>query len=137
MTVNLKRLPLFFLAFCTAIAILLILYPSLVEIGVGITILLFGILNLEKGFKIFTEGPLRTLLRRSTNNLFKSIKKKHKHQTNLALASKQKLKNASANKTRKTQNATKNDKRPAPAHCHFGPWHSPFIFILRFICKSD
>jgi phosphate:Na+ symporter len=51
----------------------LIIYPSLVDIGVGITILLFGILNLEKGFKIFTEGPIRIILRRSTNNLFKSI----------------------------------------------------------------
>jgi phosphate:Na+ symporter len=35
--------------------------------------LLFGILNLENGFKIYTEGPLRKILRKSTNNLFKSI----------------------------------------------------------------
>ncbi len=73
MRVNLQRIPVFFLAFCLAIAIVLILYPSLVDIGVGVTILLFGILNLEKGFKIFTEGPLRLILRKSTNNLFKSI----------------------------------------------------------------
>ena len=73
MTVNLQRIPVFFFSFCLAIAIVLILYPSLVDIGVGVTILLFGILNLEKGFKIFTEGPLRIILRRSTNNLFKSI----------------------------------------------------------------
>jgi phosphate:Na+ symporter len=73
MTVSLRRIPLFFLAFCIAIVVVLIIYPSLVDIGVGITILLFGILNLEKGFKIFTEGPIRIILRRSTNNLFKSI----------------------------------------------------------------
>jgi len=73
MRIKLRRIPVFFLAFCLAIAIVLILYPSLVDIGVGVTILLFGILNLEKGFKIFTEGPLRIVLRRSTNNLFKSI----------------------------------------------------------------
>jgi phosphate:Na+ symporter len=68
-----RRLPVFFLVFCITIGIVLILYPSLVDIGVGITILLFGILNLEKGFKIFTEGPIRIILRKSTNNLFKSI----------------------------------------------------------------
>jgi len=73
MRINLKKIPVFFLAFCIAIAIVLILYPSLVDIGVGVTILLFGILNLENGFRIFTEGPLRKILRRSTNNLFKSI----------------------------------------------------------------
>lgn len=67
------RQSIFFLTFCVAIGALLILYPSLIEIGVGITILLFGILNLENGFRIFTEGPVRALLRRSTDNLFKSI----------------------------------------------------------------
>jgi phosphate:Na+ symporter len=71
--VSFRRIPIFFLTFCLAIGVVLILYPSLVDIGVGITILLFGILNLEKGFKIFTEGPIRIILRRSTNNLFKSI----------------------------------------------------------------
>lgn len=73
MRINLRKIPVFFLSFCIAIAIILILYPSLVDIGVGVTILLFGILNLENGFRIFTEGPLRKILRRSTNNLFKSI----------------------------------------------------------------
>jgi len=73
MRINLKKIPVFFLAFCIAIGIVLILYPSLVDIGVGVTVLLFGILNLEKGFRIFTEGPLRKILRKSTNNLFKSI----------------------------------------------------------------
>ena len=68
-----KRQHIFFLTFCIVLAIVLILYPSLIEIGVGVTILLFGILNLENGFKIFTEGPLRKILRRSTDNLFKSI----------------------------------------------------------------
>lgn len=73
MAVNLRKIPIFFLTFCVTIAVILILYPSLVDIGVGVTILLFGILNLEKGFKIFTEGPIRIILRKSTNNLFKSI----------------------------------------------------------------
>ncbi len=73
MAVNLRKIPIFFLTFCVTVAVILILYPSLVDIGVGVTILLFGILNLEKGFKIFTEGPIRIILRKSTNNLFKSI----------------------------------------------------------------
>ena len=73
MATSFRRIPVFFLAFCIAIGVILIIYPSLIDIGVGVTILLFGILNLEKGFKIFTEGPIRKILRRSTNNLFKSI----------------------------------------------------------------
>jgi phosphate:Na+ symporter len=73
MAASFRRIPVFFLAFCVAIGVVLIIYPSLVDIGVGITVLLFGILNLEKGFKIFTEGPIRIILRRSTNNLFRSI----------------------------------------------------------------
>jgi len=68
-----KRIPVVFIIFCLSLAVILILYPSLSEVGVGVTILLFGIINLEKGFKIFTEGPLRGILSRSTNNLFKSI----------------------------------------------------------------
>jgi phosphate:Na+ symporter len=63
----------FFLTFCLLAAVILVIFPTFMEIGVGVTILLFGILNLEKGFKIFTEGPLRKVLRKSTNNLFKSI----------------------------------------------------------------
>ena len=68
-----RRQHIIFLTFCIVLAIILFIYPSLIEIGVGVTILLFGILNLENGFKIFTEGPLRNILRRSTDNLFKSI----------------------------------------------------------------
>ena len=64
---------LIFLIFCLFIGILLILFPAFYEIGTGVAILLFGIMNLEQGFKIFTEGPLRKIIQRSTDKLYKSI----------------------------------------------------------------
>lgn len=61
------------LFFALLLAAILLFYPVLNEIGAGIAIMLLAILNLEQGFKILTEGPLRKFLRRSTDNLFKSI----------------------------------------------------------------
>ena len=47
--------------------------PSFNEITAGVAILLLGMMSLESGFKTFSEGPLKKLLKRSTNTLFKSI----------------------------------------------------------------
>ena len=47
--------------------------PTLTEIAAGIALFLFGMMSLEQGFKAFTGGTLETLLRRSTNRLWKSL----------------------------------------------------------------
>jgi len=53
--------------------LVMILYPSSIEIGTGIAILFLAILNLEQGFIIYTEGPLRKFIRKSTDNYLKSL----------------------------------------------------------------
>ncbi|WP_189361910.1 Na/Pi cotransporter family protein [Algibacter mikhailovii] len=47
--------------------------PNLKTILTGIAILLFGMVMLEEGFKVFTKGPLQTILKKATNKLYKSI----------------------------------------------------------------
>ncbi len=49
------------------------LSPDFKEISAGVAIFLFGMLALEEGFKAFTGGTLERLLRRTTNQLWKSI----------------------------------------------------------------
>lgn len=49
------------------------LSPDFKEITAGVAIFLFGMLALEEGFKAFTGGVLESLLRRTTNRLWKSI----------------------------------------------------------------
>ncbi len=39
----------------------------------GVAILLFGMIMLEEGFKVFTKGPLQTILKKATEKLYKSI----------------------------------------------------------------
>jgi len=58
---------------CILLIIVMILYPASREIGTGIAILFLSILNLEAGFRIYTEGPLRKMIRRSTDNYIKSL----------------------------------------------------------------
>ena len=48
--------------------------PTVEDIAAGIAILLFGMIMLEDGFNAFVAGPLQSLLRKLTNNLFKSHK---------------------------------------------------------------
>jgi len=55
------------------IGLLLYFNSELSEIGAGIAILLFGILFIEEGFKLFTNGPIEKFLERSTKSLFRSI----------------------------------------------------------------
>lgn len=47
--------------------------PELKVIAAGVSIFLFGMLSLEDGFKAFTGGTLETILKRSTNKLWKSL----------------------------------------------------------------
>lgn len=49
------------------------LSPDFKIVAAGIAIFMFGMLSLEEGFKAFTGGLLETLLRRTTNKLWKSL----------------------------------------------------------------
>ncbi|MFD1292825.1 Na/Pi cotransporter family protein [Lutibacter holmesii] len=62
-----------FIAFLVALGVLLFFNPNFKTIAAGIAILLFGMILLEEGFKVFTKGPLQNLLKNATNKLYKSI----------------------------------------------------------------
>jgi len=47
--------------------------PDFKEISAGVAIFLFGMLSLEEGFKAFTGGLLEKLLRKTTDNQWKSL----------------------------------------------------------------
>lgn len=47
--------------------------PNFKTIASGVAILLFGMMMLERGFKVFTNGPLKQILKNATNKLYKSI----------------------------------------------------------------
>ncbi len=47
--------------------------PNFKTISAGIAILLFGIIMLEEGFRLFTKGPLQNILKKATDKLYKSI----------------------------------------------------------------
>ena len=47
--------------------------PNFKTIAAGLALFLFGMVSLEEGFKAFTGGTLETLLRRSTDKVWKSI----------------------------------------------------------------
>lgn len=64
---------LFFLAFLLVMAVLLFVNPNLKTILAGVAILLFGMIMLEEGFKVFTKGPLQKILKNATDKLYKSI----------------------------------------------------------------
>lgn len=49
------------------------LSPDFKEISAGVAIFLFGMLFLEEGFKAFTGGLLETLLKKTTDRLWKSL----------------------------------------------------------------
>ncbi len=53
--------------------IVLYFNPNFKTISAGIAILLFGMIMLEEGFKVFTRGPLQNILKNATNKLYKSI----------------------------------------------------------------
>ncbi len=64
---------LFFLAFLFVLAVLLVVNPNLKTVLAGVAILLFGMIMLEEGFKVFTKGPLQKILKNATDKLYKSI----------------------------------------------------------------
>ena len=47
--------------------------PDFKEIAAGVAIFLFGMLSLEEGFKTFTGGLLESILKRTTDRLWKSL----------------------------------------------------------------
>jgi len=64
---------LLFFTILLALAVVLFFNPNFKTIAAGIAILLFGMVMLEEGFKTFTKGPLKNILRKATNKLYKSI----------------------------------------------------------------
>lgn len=62
-----------FLAFLVVLAIILFFNPNFKIIAAGVAILLFGMIMLEEGFKVFTKGPLQLILKKATDKLYKSI----------------------------------------------------------------
>ncbi len=63
----------FFLAFLIALAAVLFFNPNFKTIVAGVAILLFGMIMLEEGFRVFTKGPLQNILKKATDKLYKSI----------------------------------------------------------------
>ena len=63
----------FFYSFLFVLAAILYLNPNFKTISAGVAILLFGMIMLEEGFKVFTKGPLQKMLKNATNKLYKSI----------------------------------------------------------------
>ncbi len=62
-----------FVGFLIALAAALYLNPNFKTISAGVAILLFGMILLEEGFRVFTKGPLQNILKNATNKLYKSI----------------------------------------------------------------
>ncbi len=62
-----------FTSFLVILGIILYFNPNFKTIGAGIAILLFGMIMLEEGFKVFTKGPLQNFLKNATDKLYKSI----------------------------------------------------------------
>lgn len=62
-----------FFGLLIVLGIILFLNPNFKTIAAGIAILLFGMVMLEEGFKVFTKGPLQNILKNATNKLYKSI----------------------------------------------------------------
>ncbi len=62
-----------FITFLIALAAALYFNPNFKTISAGIAILLFGMILLEEGFRVFTKGPLQNILKKATSKLYKSI----------------------------------------------------------------
>ncbi len=62
-----------FYALLVVLAIILYFNPNFKTISAGIAILLFGMIMLEEGFRVFTKGPIQNILKKATDKLYKSI----------------------------------------------------------------
>ena len=67
----LKRI--LFLCFLIVVAVILFFNPNFKTILAGVAILLFGMIMLEEGFRVFTKGPLQKILKKVTDKLYKSL----------------------------------------------------------------
>lgn len=63
----------FFLVLLILLAIVLFFNPNFKTIAAGVSILLFGMIMLEEGFRVFTKGRLQNILKKATDKLYKSI----------------------------------------------------------------
>ena len=63
----------FFYVLLVVLAFILFFNPNFKTISAGVAILLFGMIMLEEGFRVFTKGPLQKILKRATDKLWKSI----------------------------------------------------------------
>ena len=55
------------------LAVVIYFNPNVKTISAGVAILLFGMVMLEEGFRVFTKGPLQNILKKATDKLYKSI----------------------------------------------------------------
>ena len=62
-----------FFLFLVLLGTALFLNPNFKTVAAGVAILLFGMILLEQGFKVFTKGFLKNILKKVTNKLYKSI----------------------------------------------------------------
>lgn len=62
-----------FLVVLIVLGLALFFNPNFKTIAAGVSILLFGMITLEEGFKFFTKGPLKSILGKATDKLYKSI----------------------------------------------------------------
>lgn len=62
-----------FFAIVILLLLLFMIYPQAEEISAGIALLLFGMVILEEGFKVFAKGSLQKIIKNATNTLSKSI----------------------------------------------------------------
>src|SRR5210317_1599685 len=62
-----------FIIFLIVLGIILFFNPNFKTISAGVAILLFGMIMLEEGFRVFTKGPLKNILKKATDKLYKSI----------------------------------------------------------------
>jgi len=64
---------LFFVTFLILLAVILFFNPNVKIISAGVAILLFGMIMLEEGLKVFTKGRLQNILKKATDKLYKSV----------------------------------------------------------------
>jgi len=62
-----------FLVLLIVMAVVLFFNPNFKTIAAGVAILLFGMIMLEEGFRVFTKGFLQKILQNATNKLYKSL----------------------------------------------------------------
>jgi phosphate:Na+ symporter len=62
-----------FYFFLILLAFIIYFNPNFKTISAGVAILLFGMIMLEEGFRVFTKGPLQNILKKATSKLYKSI----------------------------------------------------------------